>query len=162
MREGIDIEVSAADRERLAAVVGDRNSRQKHVWRARIILATGEGCGTAEIMRRAGVSKPCVWRWQERFMHEGVAGLLHGAKTRSATIAVSAGRPCRRADPGGAAGRGDALDRPGDGGNKRHLAALGAAHLGGARFAAAPGAAVQTVAGPGVCRQIARCGRALS
>ena len=81
MREGIDIEVSAADRERLAAVVADRNSRQKHVWRARIILATGEGCGTAEIMRRAGVSKPCVWRWQERFMREGVAGLLHD-KTR--------------------------------------------------------------------------------
>jgi transposase len=81
MREGIDIEVSVTDRERLAAVVGDRNSRQKHVWRARIILATAEGCGTAEIMRRAGVSKPCVWRWQERFMHEGVAGLLHD-KTR--------------------------------------------------------------------------------
>jgi hypothetical protein len=44
---------------------------------ARIILATAEGCGTAQIMRRAGVSKPCVWRWQERFMREGVAGLLH-------------------------------------------------------------------------------------
>src|SRR5271165_3457915 len=77
MREGISVEVSVADRERLAAVVADRNSRQKHVWRARIILATAEGCGTAEIMRRAGVSKPCVWRWQERFMREGVAGLLH-------------------------------------------------------------------------------------
>jgi hypothetical protein len=76
MREGISIEVSAADRERLAAVVADRNSRQQHVWRARIILATAEGCGTAEVMRRAGVSKPCVWRWQERFMREGVAGLL--------------------------------------------------------------------------------------
>src|SRR5262249_21768769 len=49
--------------------------------RARIILATAEGCGTAEIMRRAGVSKPCVWRWQERFMREGVAGLLRD-KTR--------------------------------------------------------------------------------
>ena len=81
MREGIDIEVSAADRERLAAVVADRNSRQKHVWRARIILATVEGCGTAEIMRRAGVSKPCVWRWQRRFMEAGVDGLLHD-KTR--------------------------------------------------------------------------------
>jgi hypothetical protein len=32
-------------------------------------------------MRRAGVSKPCVWRWQERFMREGVAGLLR-EKTR--------------------------------------------------------------------------------
>jgi transposase len=81
MRVGISIEVGPADRERLAAVVADRNSRQKHVWRARIILATAEGCGTAEIMRRAGISKPCVWRWQERFMREGVAGLLHD-KTR--------------------------------------------------------------------------------
>jgi hypothetical protein len=76
MREGISIEVSVSDRERLAAVVADRNSPQNHVRRARIILATAEGCGTAEIMRRAGVSKPCVWRWQERFMREGVAGLL--------------------------------------------------------------------------------------
>src|SRR5215469_2125149 len=76
MREGIKIEVSSGDRERLAAVAADRNSPQKHVWRARIILATAEGCGTAEVMRRAGVSKPCVWRWQERFMREGMAGLL--------------------------------------------------------------------------------------
>jgi hypothetical protein len=30
----------------------------KHVWRARIILATAEGCGTAEIMRRAGSRSP--------------------------------------------------------------------------------------------------------
>ena len=81
MREGISIEVSAAACERLASIVADRNSRQKQVWRARIILATAEGCGTAEIMRRAGVSKPCVWRWQERFMREGVVGLLRD-KTR--------------------------------------------------------------------------------
>jgi len=57
------VDVSAADQARLEAIVADRNSRQKHVWRARIILATAEGCGTAEIMRRARVSKPCVWRW---------------------------------------------------------------------------------------------------
>jgi transposase len=76
MREGIRIEVRVADRERVAAVAADGHSRQKHVWRARIILATAEGCGTAEIMRRARVSNPCVWRWQERFMRQGVAGLL--------------------------------------------------------------------------------------
>jgi transposase len=85
MREGITVEVSAADRARLRAIVADRNSPQKHVWRAAIILATAEGRGTAEIMRRAGVSKPCVWRWQARFMAEGVAegvaGLLRD-KTR--------------------------------------------------------------------------------
>jgi transposase len=81
MREGITIEVSAADRARLEAIVADRNSRQKHVWRARIVLATAKGCGTVEITRRTGKSKPCVWRWQERFMREGVPGLLHD-KTR--------------------------------------------------------------------------------
>jgi len=30
----------------------DRIAPQKHVWRANIILATADGCGTAEIMRR--------------------------------------------------------------------------------------------------------------
>jgi hypothetical protein len=43
--------------ERLEAVLADRNSAQKHVWRARIILATAEGYGTMEIMRRAGASR---------------------------------------------------------------------------------------------------------
>src|SRR5688572_12318446 len=85
MRKGIEIEVTAADRARLEAIVADRNSPQKHVWRARIMLATADGCGTAEVMRRAGVSKPCVWRWQERFMTDGVDGLLRD-KTRPARL----------------------------------------------------------------------------
>src|SRR5215211_1081712 len=85
MREGITVEVSAADRARLEAVVADRNSPQKHVWRARIILGTADGLGTGEIMRRTGKSKPCVWRWQERFMREGVAGLLRD-RTRPSRI----------------------------------------------------------------------------
>ena len=45
-----------------------------------------KGLGTATIMRTAGVSKTAVWRWQERFMSEGVDGLLHD-KTRPARIA---------------------------------------------------------------------------
>ena len=85
MRKGITVEVSAADRARLEAVVADRNSPQKHVWRAGIVLATAEGVGTVEIMRRTGKSKPCVWRWQERFMAEGVDGLLRD-KTRPSRI----------------------------------------------------------------------------
>src|SRR6516164_287803 len=108
MREGISIEVSGADRARLAAVAADRNSPQQHVWRAQIILATAEGWGTAEVMRRAGVSKPCVWRWQERFMREGVAGLLRD-KTRSPVwrVAADAGRPRGNADAYRATRRGD-------------------------------------------------------
>ena len=71
MRAGIVVNVTRADRHRLEAIVSDRSSPQKHVWRANIILATAEGCGTAEIMRRSGKSKPVVWRWQARFMAEG-------------------------------------------------------------------------------------------
>ena len=85
MRTGIRVEVSGSDRVRLTAIAADRNAPQKHVWRARIVLLTADGCGTAEIMRRAGVSKTAVWRWQERFMTDGVAGLLRD-KTRPSRI----------------------------------------------------------------------------
>jgi transposase len=85
MRTGITVEVTAIDRQQLAAIVADRNSPQKHVWRAQIVLLTADGCGTAEIMRRSDASKTTVWRWQERFMAEGVAGLLHD-KTRPSRI----------------------------------------------------------------------------
>jgi transposase len=81
MRAGIVVAVTPEDRRRLEAVVSDRGAPQKHVWRAHIILATADGCGTAEVMRRSGKSKPVVWRWQERFMQEGVEGLLRD-KTR--------------------------------------------------------------------------------
>lgn len=60
MRTGIVINVSPADRTRLEAVVSDRNSPQKHVWRARIVLLSAAGCGTNEIMREAGVAKTAV------------------------------------------------------------------------------------------------------
>ena len=85
MRTGITITVTAADRERLLAIRANRNSPQKQVWRADIILLTAEGHGTAEIMRRAGVAKTAVWRWQERFMRAGVDGLLRD-KTRPSRI----------------------------------------------------------------------------
>ncbi len=77
MRTGITVDVKAADRARLEAIVADRNSPQKHVWRARIVLLTAGGLGTQEIMRQTGKSKTCLWRWQERFMQAGVEGLLH-------------------------------------------------------------------------------------
>jgi transposase len=85
MRTGISIEVTASDRERLLAIAANRNNPQKHVWRARIVLLTAKGHGTAAIMRQAGVSKTAVWRWQERFMQAGVEGLLRD-KTRPSRI----------------------------------------------------------------------------
>ena len=85
MRPGIIVDVTAADRERLEAIVADRNSPQKHVWRAAIVLATAEGLGTNEVMRLTAKSKTCVWRWQERFAGEGVEGLLRD-KTRPSRV----------------------------------------------------------------------------
>jgi transposase len=46
------------------------------VWRAQIVLATADGHGTNAIMQQTGKSKPCVWRWQERYVEEGIDGLL--------------------------------------------------------------------------------------
>ena len=88
MRAGIEITVTPEDRRRLQVVARDRNAAQKHVARAKVILATADGCGTMEITRRSGLSKPAVWRWQERFMHEGVGGLLRdNPSARKAPIA---------------------------------------------------------------------------
>src|SRR5260370_214928 len=64
MRKGIIVTVNAADRARLDAVVADRNSPQKHVWRCRTGLLTPDGLGTATIMRRTGRSKWVGWRFK--------------------------------------------------------------------------------------------------
>ena len=81
MRTGVRVELKTDDRQRVA----DRNSPQKHVWRAQIVLLTADGYGTAEIMRRTDTSKTAVWRWHERFMTDGVSGLMRD-KTRPSRI----------------------------------------------------------------------------
>jgi transposase len=73
--------VSAEDRARLAAIVGDRNRPHKHVARARIILHSAERLEVAVVARRAQISRPAVWRWQQRYAEAGVDGLLRD-KTR--------------------------------------------------------------------------------
>ena len=85
MYERTNIQLSAAERNELEAVVADRNSPQKHVWRAKIVLLTADAHGTAEIMRATGKAKTVIWRWQERFQDEGAAGLWRD-KTRPSRI----------------------------------------------------------------------------
>ena len=79
MRKGVEVRLGPGDRERLEAVIGSGNSPQKHVWRARIVLLSADGLGTMAIQRQTGKGKPTIWRWQARFMAEGVDGLLHEA-----------------------------------------------------------------------------------
>lgn len=76
-----DVTATTEDRARLEGLVGDRNSPAKVVWRARIVLLSADGESVNAIARATGKSKPCVWRWQERFAAEGVDGLLRD-KTR--------------------------------------------------------------------------------
>jgi len=84
-RDDICLYLSPANRSALDAIIKNRNSSSKAVWRAGIVLATADGYGTNEIMRRTGKSKPTVWRWQERYIEEGIDGLLRD-KTRPSRI----------------------------------------------------------------------------
>ena len=59
-----------ADCAELEALRTDRNMARKLAWRAGIVLETADGAGTVEVMRRTGMSKPTVWRWQERYLDE--------------------------------------------------------------------------------------------
>jgi transposase len=85
MHERTQFKLTAADRAELEAVVANRDSPQKHVWRAKIVLLTVDGLGTGEIKRRTGKAKTVIWRWQERFGAEGLAGLWRD-KTRPSRI----------------------------------------------------------------------------
>ncbi len=81
MAQTVSIIVRAEDHARLAAVVADRNRPQKHVLRARIILLSADKLPVVDVARQAEISRPAVWRWQQRFAEEGVEGLLRD-KTR--------------------------------------------------------------------------------
>lgn len=76
MGQTVSVVVSAADRARLAAIVGDRSKPLKHVQRARIILYSADRLPVLEVARRAEVSRPAVWRWQRHYAEGGVERLL--------------------------------------------------------------------------------------
>ncbi len=76
MAQEVCVIAGAEDRARLAVVVGNRSRPLKHIHRARIVLHSAERLSVAEVARRAGASRPTVWRWQKRFAEEGVDGLL--------------------------------------------------------------------------------------
>ena len=163
MREACCLWLSATDRARLAALVADRNSPQKHVWRAQIVLLSADRLGTVEIMRRTGKAKASVWRWQARFMEAGVDGLLRD-KTRPSRIprlAARAGRAGGRPHAGAAAGRGDALDRARDGGARSASRPPRCSGSGRPTACSRTGCGPSSSPRPGVRRQAARRGRAL-
>ena len=132
MRKGISITVTPADRVRLDAIVRDRNSPQKHVWRARIVLLTADGKGTNADHPRG------------RQGQDGRSGAGRSASCTKGSRGSPATRPGPRAfrrlpaetvdrvvalDEPSAAARGHPLDRTGDGQGGGDQPVLGAADL---------------------------------
>jgi transposase len=71
--------LSPADRATLEGWVSRRNTPQKLVWRARIVLLSADRVGVMTIARSVGKSKVTVGRWQERYLTKGIAGLARDA-----------------------------------------------------------------------------------
>src|SRR5258707_6542598 len=71
--------LSPADRVELAGWVAGRNTPQKLVWRARIVLMWGEGAGVTAIVRALGKTKRTAYRWRDRYVERGIEGLKRDA-----------------------------------------------------------------------------------
>ena len=81
MAQTVCVMVNGSEKARLEAIVADRNRLQKHVERARVVLASAQGQPVQRVATLVGVSRPMVWRWQQRFAEAGIEGLLRD-KTR--------------------------------------------------------------------------------
>jgi Homeodomain-like domain len=81
MARTVSLLLSAQHGADLQGVIEDRGRSVKHVQRAQIILLSAERLPVLGIAKRVGVSRPMVWRWQQRFAEEGIEGLLRD-KTR--------------------------------------------------------------------------------
>jgi transposase len=71
--------LSPEDRAELERWAADRNTPQKLVWRARIVLMWAEGAGVTAVVRATGKTKRTAYRWRERYLRDGVAGLRRDA-----------------------------------------------------------------------------------
>ena len=134
MREPCCLWLSAADRARLAAIVADRNSPQKHVWRARIVLLSAERLGTVgDHAPGRAWPRPASGAGRQRFWRPASTGCCatrpgsRGMPPLAATVvervvALHLRRAARARRPTGPA---RAMAKA-----SRHLACLGAADLG--------------------------------
>ena len=67
--------ITAEQREELHSWAQSRSLPAGYVFRARLILALGEGRTYREIERSLGASAPTVSKWKARFEQLGMEGL---------------------------------------------------------------------------------------
>jgi len=107
MAQTVCVLLSASDRTRLETIASDRNRPRKYIERARVVLASVNGRPVQQVAKHVDVSRPMVWRWQQRFAEEGPDGLLRD-KTRkpgkppipAATVAQVVALTCGEPPPG--------------------------------------------------------------
>jgi transposase len=104
MAQTVCVLLSTADRKRLEAIASDRNQPGKYIERARVVLASAGGRPVQQVATEVAVSRPMVWRWQQRFAEAGPDGLLRDktrkpgkapipAETAARVVALSCGEP---------------------------------------------------------------------
>ena len=88
MAQTVSVIVNTGDRERLTAILGDRERPMKHIQRAQAVLLSAEHLPTQEVARRCGISRPSVWRWQRRFAEGGPEVLLREPRRKPGTAPI--------------------------------------------------------------------------
>ena len=73
--DAVEVRVSPAERAVLEAWLRAPTTRQRDVFRARIVLLAAEGRSTRSIARELGTMPRTVSGWRARFAREGLAGL---------------------------------------------------------------------------------------
>ena len=81
MSQTVSLILPSCVRAALRQIIEDRRRPLKHILRAQIVLLSADRLPVLEVAKRSGVSRPTVWRWQQRFAEEGLDGLLRD-KTR--------------------------------------------------------------------------------
>ena len=73
------VQLSPEDRAELEGWVAGRNTPQKLVWRARIVLMWADGAGIAKTVQATGKTKRTAYRWRDRYVERGIEGLRRDA-----------------------------------------------------------------------------------
>jgi transposase len=69
------VELSESERMKLASLTRSSSVPSVVGFRARIVLALGDGTSTSDVANDLGTSAPTVRKWRDRYLTEGVDGL---------------------------------------------------------------------------------------